>query len=76
MRLIRFWGGSGKNMKLELMDWKKIEKESTESLHNAMANVEVASILLAESEKRIRSFGGTTQAEIDKAFKKSSESGR
>lgn len=62
-------------MKLELMDWKKIEEETTDQLRTAVANEIIAKTLLKKCHEQIKALGGKTLEEEDAEAKAKREEG-
>ena len=56
--------------KLELMDWKQIEREAIQALRSANTTIAISKILYTNAVKKIKEMGGLTTLEEDKKAKK------
>ena len=57
-------------MKLELMDWKEMERHAETQLREGMIKQQIGETLLVLAIKQIKSLGGKTRVEEDKEEKK------
>jgi hypothetical protein len=58
------------DMKLDLMDWKTIERNSIASINDHKISITISEILLISAKKEIKRLGGKTQEEEEKELKK------
>lgn len=64
-----------KNNKLELMDWKDMERGAEQQIANGLIDKTIGNIVLFEAQRKIIELGGETNEETDRKAKAQREEG-
>lgn len=46
--------------KLDLMDWKQIEREATATIRSCVVQIELSRLMLNQAKKKVKELGGST----------------